>query len=209
MGVASSDGDVRVLIVDDHQSFGQALALAINFEDGVAAVGSTTDVESAVLRITTDRVDVVVLDYQMPDIDGLEGIRRIKVADRRTRVVMITGHDDPVVHELALVAGATTVLPKQSSVAEIANAVRLASRGRSSMPTPPRAADRQVNLTPRELEVLILLAKGRDAPTIATTLFLSVHTVRGYVKDLLNKLGAHSQLEAVAIARRRGLLPDT
>jgi len=200
--------DIRTLVIDDHQSFAEALSLALGFEDGIVSAGSTSDVEGALRRMAAENFDVIVIDYQLPGLDGIEGIRRLRVADKRVKLLMITGHDDAMLHHLAVLAGAATVLPKASSIAEIASIIRRCADGATFEPSAPMGDEDHPRLSPRELEVLTRLSKGRDTTAIAGELFLSVHTVRGYVKDLLNKLGAHSQLEAVAIGRRRGFLPD-
>ncbi len=201
---------LRVLVIDDHRSFAEALCLAMSLEQGIDTIGHAPDVESGVRMVLADQPDVVVIDWQLPNVDGIEGIRRIRVADPRVRLVMITGHHNRGLRRLAAMAGASAVLPKESSLAEVVRCVRSAAAGESMIdlddddePDTPRP-----RLTPREAEVLYLLAKGRDTPAIANLLFLSIHTVRGYVKEVLRKLGAHSQLEAVAIARRGGLMPQ-
>ena len=208
---ATITSSLRVLVVDDHRSYAEALSLAISIEPGFESVGSVADVESAVQAVFAERPDVVIIDWQLPLVDGVEGIRRVLVADPRVTLVMITGHADASLRRLSALAGASAFLAKESSIAEILQAVRDAASGVSFIDISSDASGDTVSalsLTPREIEVLYLLAKGRDTPTIAAALFLSVHTVRGYVKEVLRKLGAHSQLEAVAIARRAGLLPD-
>lgn len=200
---------LRVLVIDDHRSYAEALCLAMSLEEGIESVGHTPDVQSAMRAVLADRPDVVVIDWQLPEIDGVEGVRRILVADPRVKLVMITGHMNRGLQRLAGLAGASAVLPKETSVAEIVRCVRAVAAGEVlvDVTEDDDAEDPQPNLTPREAEVLYLLAKGKDTPAIAAALFLSIHTVRGYVKEVLRKLGAHSQLEAVAIARRDGLLP--
>jgi len=208
---ATLTSSLKVLVVDDHVSYAEALSLAISIEPGFESIGSVADVETAIQVVLAERPDVVVIDWQLPLVDGVEGIRRILVADPRVKLVMITGHADASLRKLSALAGASAFLAKESSIAEIVQAVRDSVTGDAYIDVSTDAnADTMsaLSLTPREIEVLYLLAKGRDTPTIAAALFLSVHTVRGYVKEVLRKLGAHSQLEAVAVARRAGLLPD-
>ncbi len=208
---ATLTSSLKVLVVDDHRSYAEALSLAISIEPGFESIGSVPDVESAIQVVLAERPDVVVIDWQLPLVDGVEGIRRILVADPRVKLVMITGHADASLRKLSALAGASAFLAKESSIAEIVQAVRDSVTGDAFIDVTTDANVDTVSalsLTPREIEVLYLLAKGRDTPTIAASLFLSVHTVRGYVKEVLRKLGAHSQLEAVAVARRAGLLPD-
>jgi DNA-binding NarL/FixJ family response regulator len=203
---------LRVLVIDDHRSYAEALCLAVSFEEGFTSVGHAPDVETGMQLVQSDKPDVVIIDWQLPDVDGIEGVRRILVADPRVKLVMITGHMNRGLARLAALAGASAVLPKESSIADILHSVRRAAAGDTliGVDDGDDADDLpQRSLTPREAEVLYLLAKGRDTPAIAASLYLSIHTVRGYVKEVLRKLGAHSQLEAVAIARRDGLLPGT
>lgn len=194
-------------MVDDHRSYAEALGFALDRIDGVDTVGAVFSVDEAVESVGRDLPDVVVLDWQLPDSDGIEGIGRIKALRPSTRIAVISG-DAEGIGRIALAAGASAVLPKESSIADIAHALKRCAEGEiivgpgaASGPAPA------VSLTPREAEILWMLSKGKDAPQIALDLFISVHTVRGYVKDLRHKLSARSQLEAVAIAREQGLLP--
>lgn len=202
---------LRVLVIDDHRSYAEALCLAMSLEAGIDSIGHAPDVPTAMRMVLEQRPEVVVIDWQLPEIDGVEGVRRILVADPRVRLVMITGHMNRGLQRLAALAGAAAVLPKETSVAEIVRCVRAVAAGEVLIDEAELDGDglegSLPSLTPREAEVLYLLAKGKDTPAIAAALFLSIHTVRGYVKEVLRKLGAHSQLEAVAIARREGLLP--
>jgi len=208
--VNSTLAPLRVLVIDDHRSYAEALSLAVSLEPGFQSVGHAPDVRSGLDRVLEEHPDVVVIDWQLPDIDGIEGVRRILVADPRVKLVMITGHSERGLERLAGMAGATAFLPKESSIAEIIQKVRESAAGETSIEITDSGdvhAPGAPSLTPREVEVLYMLARGRDPQAIASELFLSVHTIRGYVKEVLRKLGAHSQLEAVAIARRSGLLP--
>lgn len=201
---------LRVLVVDDHRSFGEALSIALDIEPGIESLGQCTSVEAGLALVLDERPNVVIIDWQMDGIDGIEGIRRIRVADRNVKLIMITGHAEPALGRMALTAGASAVLPKDTPLSEIAQYVRAVAAGKvfdDVVEEPVETSAPMVRLSPREVEVLWLLSKGKDTPTIAATLFLSVHTVRSYTRDLLQKLGAHSQLEAIAIARRTGLIP--
>jgi DNA-binding NarL/FixJ family response regulator len=202
---------LRVLVIDDHRSFGEALSIALDIEPGIESLGQCISVQAGLDLVMDERPNVVIIDWQMDGIDGIEGIRRIRVADRNVKLIMITGHADPALRRMALTAGAAAVLPKDTTLSEIATYVRAVAAGKvfdePDEESEDRAAAPTVRLSPREVEVLWLLSKGKDTPTIAATLFLSVHTVRSYTRDLLQKLGAHSQLEAIAIARRTGMIP--
>ncbi len=204
-----ADGAIRTLVVDDHRSYAEALGMALERAEGIECVGTVNSVVDATARTNSCMPDVVILDWQMPDTDGVEGIGRIKAMDPSIAVILISGHAEPGLERLAASAGAAAVLPKESSIADIVSAVRRCASGEILTSTNWAAAGRsQVSLTQRETEVLWLLARGKDAPRIASELFLSVHTVRSYVKDLRRKFSAGSQLEVVARARQQGLLPS-
>lgn len=199
---------MRTLVVDDHRSYAEALSFAFARADGIESVGSAFSVDEAIERVSVERPDVVILDWQLPDIDGVEGIGRIRALRPSTTIVIISGHSSGI-ERLAIAAGAAAVLPKESSIADIISTVRRCAGGEIITTASSRPNEAQpITLTPREAEILWLLAKGKDAPSIANELFISVHTVRGYIKDLRRKLAARSQLELVAVARQQGFLPD-
>jgi DNA-binding NarL/FixJ family response regulator len=173
---ATITSTLRVLVVDDHRSYAEALSLAISIEPGFESIGSVPDVETAIQRVLAERPDVVVIDWQLPLVDGVEGIRRILVADPKVKLVMITGHADNGLRKLASMAGASAFLAKESSIVEIVQAVRDAVSGEAYIDITSAATEEPVSalsLTPREIEVLYLLAKGRDTPTIASALMLA------------------------------------
>jgi DNA-binding NarL/FixJ family response regulator len=164
------------------------------------------------------------MDVYLPGVDGIEGTRHIKASNPATRVLILTGHTELDILTQAATAGASGFLPKESSLQEVIDAIRvpfddkivvesstlaaLIERLRDTERASARQAPNASRLTRRELEVLGLLREGLDPQTIASRLGISVHTTRGHVKSVLLKLGAHSQLEAVVIAAREGLLPD-
>jgi DNA-binding NarL/FixJ family response regulator len=214
----------RVLIVDDHLAFAEAVAIAIDLQGDLECVGATPNIEEA-LRLVRDRSpDVVLMDVYLPGIDGIEGTRRIKATNPATRVLIITGHTELDILTQAATAGASGFLPKESSLQEVVDAIRvpiddkivvdsstltaLIERLRDTERASAKQARDTARLTRRELEVLVLMREGLDPQTIASRLGISVHTCRGHVKSVLLKLGAHSQLEAVVIAAREGLLPE-
>ena len=196
---------IRTLIVDDHRSYAEALALALSTTAEVIPVGSASSVADALPLLLSLKPDVVVLDWQLPDTDGIEGMARMRAMHPDAVFVIVSGHA-AYIEQLARSAGAAAVLPKESSIAAIADAIVRCANGEHAWPV-YIPDDDTVTLTPREAEVLWLLAKGRDAQRIADDLFLSVHTVRGYIKDLRQKFRARSQLEVVAAARAQRLLP--
>ena len=214
----------RVLIVDDHRSFAGALMIAIDHHEDLQALEAATSVAEAIEAVGTHAPDVVLMDIHLPDGDGIDAVPRILELCPETRVVILTGHTDVEVLARAASAGASGFLPKESSIGTVISTVRAARSGEmlvegatlaailgrvaesSSAAQRATAADAAI-LTPREFDVLRLMGQGMDPHAIASSLGISLHTCRGYQKGIMSKLDAHSQLEAVVVATRRGLLP--
>jgi DNA-binding NarL/FixJ family response regulator len=205
----------RVLIVDDQRSFAQSLEVVIDAQDDMECVGTAISGEEAVRLAQRERPSVVLMDVDLPGMDGIEATAQVVEQDPEVAVVILTGIPDATMLARSASAGACAFLLKDSSVSEILDAVRDSHRaghldvdaaalghmlGGSESPDPGE------RITQRELEVLGLLAQGRQPKEIARVLGISVHTCRGYVKNLLAKLDAHSALEAVVSAHRRGLI---
>ncbi|MGO4662013.1 response regulator [Terrabacter sp. 2TAF16] len=206
---------MRVLVVDDHRTVADALSLAVSAQPDMESVGTAGGVVDALAIIDRARPDAIVMDVHLDDGDGIELTRRVTDAHPQVRVVVLTAHVTHALLARASEAGASALLPKGGPLAELIQAVREASRGTFAVhPVLLRAlvgngSGRQGTpelLTSREQQVLALLAQGRDPTAIARTLGISVLTCRGYIKNILVKLDAHSQLEAVMIALRRKLI---
>lgn len=222
-GVGPSTGTAErtVLIVDDHRSFAEALAIAIDAQSGmrcVAIAETAADGFAAALRC---RPDVAVVDMHLPDGHGRALASRLKELRSDLPVLAVTAYADAATVAAAAQGGVCAFLRKECSVRDILDAIRSAGDGALTIDTqtlgamlspPPHhtstAVNGAVHLSPREREVLDLLAGAYDAAAIARRLGVSLHTVRGYVKALLSKLEAHSQLEAVVRARSLGLIVD-
>jgi DNA-binding NarL/FixJ family response regulator len=207
---------VRVLLCDDHQVFVEALAGLLQ-ADGLEVVDIVGKVGDAVSTAMAKRPDVVLMDYELPDGDGVGATRAIKAVVPDTHVVLLTSNADEDVLVAAIEAGASGFVTKHKPAAEVTAAIRAAAGGEmlvSSdmlarlLPRMNRAGDRKgaYDLTARELEVLDLLADGTPNHELATRMGISRNTVRNHVQNLLTKLGVHSRLEAVALATREGLL---
>jgi len=216
MRTVSEDAPLRVLVVDDHRTFAELLTQAIDRESDLVSVGHATTGAQAVAKFAELRPDVVLMDLQLPDIDGFTATAQILSISPDTRVIMLTAHVNPTVVANAAQSGVCRFMPKDGHFADLLNSVRTATPGNLAMdpalwgrlidqprPTRPGLAR---PLSQRELAVLIRLAEGRDITSIARELHISSHTGRGHVKSLLAKLGAHSQLEAVIIAARIGII---
>lgn len=229
-GVTSRDGvtgdapaRTRVLIVDDHRSFAEALVIAIDHHDDMCSVGAVATIAEAIACFESAEPDVVLMDVRLPDGDGIEATERLLLLRPDTRVVILTGHTDVDVLARAATAGASGFLPKESTIGSVIHAIRTARSGEmlvegttlaailgrvaSSVSATQRAGVDPILLTPREEDVLLLMGQGMDPHAIAASLGISLHTCRGYQKGIMGKLDAHSQLEAVVVATRRGLLP--
>jgi two-component system response regulator DevR len=160
--------------------------------------------------------DVVLMDYELPDGDGAVATERIKAEVPATQVVMVTSFDDETVLVRAIEAGCSGFITKHKAIQEVSSAVRAAHAGEALISPSmlarllPRLRQNPrglgADLTPREVEVLKLLADGVSNQQIAEKLVLSMHTVRNHVQNVITKLGAHSKLEAVATAVREGII---
>jgi DNA-binding NarL/FixJ family response regulator len=204
----------RVLVVDDHRTFGDLIEIALASEGDLDCVGTATTVSRAQAMVSALRPDVVVMDVHLGDGDGIAATHELTAADRDLRVVILTAFVDQALMRRAASAGACALLPKDGSLADLLGAVRGAQRGQflvhprlvSEMGRAVVPAQRQPELTPRELQVLQMLGAGAGAHVIARELGISVATCRGHVKNVLVKLGAHSQLEAVVIAMKHQMI---
>ncbi len=186
--------DIRVLIVDDHGVFSDLLRFALDAQRGIRCVGRARTSRAALEVAASTGFDAAVVDVQLPDGDGLELAQSLRALRPAARVMALTGFPTAEVSRRARSVG-IPLLAKDGSLDEILVQLRDAAAAES----PPA-------LTAREREVLELLAEGLDASAISRALAISVHTTRGHVKALLAKTGTRSQLEALAAARRTGLL---
>lgn len=206
----------RVLIVDDHRTFTDLVCLALAPEPDLACVGTAHSAAEARVQVSRHTPDLVLMDVDLGDGDGLDLTEELLRLDPALRVVVLTAYGHPRVLQRAAAVGACALLPKDGSLRELLHSLRHARQGelfvhagllRSMVVDADHGARPWLpGLTPRESLVLELLTDGRQVNDIARELGITVHTCRGYVKTLLAKLGAHSQLEAVVIAGRHGLV---
>lgn len=211
---------IRVLLVDDHQLLTQSLAKVLALEPDMSVIGVAGSVADA-KAMARERLDVVLMDYRLPDGTGAEATRAIKARWPSARVVMLTAlNDDETILE-SIQAGADGYLTKDRAVEDVVSAVRSANAGETLLPRSvivgiaqrvaaarDRAQDRrQIEpLTPRELDVLRALTEGLSTPEICDRLFIAPNTLRTHVQNIMGKLRVHSKLEAVAFALRNRLV---
>jgi two-component system response regulator DevR len=217
--VAGSDAAghrIRVLVCDDHEVVAQGLAMVLGAAPDIEVVGVAGSVAEVRQMAVSCGPQVVLMDYGLPDGDGVTATAAIKASQPDVQVIMLTSFVDEDVLVAAIQAGCSGYVTKHKGAEELTAAVRLAAHG-EALVSPDmlarllprlRRGDQGLgwDLTPRERQVLDFLAEGESKEAIAQRLFLSTNTVRNHIQNILTKLGAHSRLEAVAAAGREGLL---
>jgi DNA-binding NarL/FixJ family response regulator len=214
---------LRVLLVDDQDLVRAGFRVILGMEDDIEVVGEAGDGLTAVDLAAKLRPDVVLMDVQMPGIDGIEATRRVLgdgETDGTTRVLMLTTFDREDYLFEALRAGASGFLLKNASPEDLVEAVRIVARGdallspevtrrvvaRFSTPAPPAPTHRPPELTDREFEVLVQLARGASNAEIAKELYLGETTVKTHVSRVLTKLGLRDRTHAVVFAYEKGIV---
>ena len=212
---------IRVALADDQPLVRSGLRMILESEPDLEIVGEAADGEEAVALVAAEAPDVLLLDVQMPGTDGLAAMGRIARSGAATRVIMLTTFDlDEYVYQ-AMRVGASGFLLKDMAAEDIASAVRQVARGADALLAPAvtrRLVDRFTAgrpqptghgldaLTPRELEVLTLVARGLSNAEIAADLFISETTVKTHVARLLMKLGLRDRVQAVVVAYELGVV---
>jgi DNA-binding NarL/FixJ family response regulator len=218
--VAAETRPIRVLFVEDHQLLADALSAMLAREPDIEVVGVAGTVADA-KQLSRERLDVVLMDYRLPDGTGAEATRAIKARWPAARVVMVTAlTDDETVLE-SIQAGADGYITKDRAAEDVVQAVRAAHAGETLLPRSviveiarrvaaarERGDERRMiePLTPRELEVLRSLTEGLSTPDICERLFIAPNTLRTHVQNIMGKLRVHSKLEAVAFALKYRLV---
>jgi len=206
---------ISVLLVEDHAMVADALVSILELETDIRVVGHAETAARSLEMVASVHPDVVVMDQSLPDGLGSDAAREISRISPDTVILMITGGDPEMAVRAALAAGCAGFVSKDRAVGRLVEAIRLAHGGAAVFPVDLLTAVNRplvepvgldVELTDRELEVLKLLAKGYSTDHLASELYLSVHTVRNHVRNLLGKLGAGTKLEAVVTAAALGLV---
>jgi len=211
---------LKLLVVDDHKVVREGLSALLNLEEDLRVVGEAGDAGEAVRLATILQPDVVIMDVRLESDSGIEACREIKTLLPEARVLMLTSYSDDEAVFSSIVAGASGYLLKNTSKAELINAVRALGRGEALLDPAitKKVTDRlaqlsqrqgrftENDLSEREREVLALVARGLTNKEIGARLFLSDHTVRNHVSRILQKLGLSRRSEAAAVAVRRRLI---
>jgi len=199
---------IRIFLADDHPSLRAGLAAILDNQPDlkvVAEAGSGNEV-----MCSKEVADVFIMDLRMPDGDGVQTIKALVARDPATRVLVLTTYDNEEDIFQALEAGARGYLLKDTTKEELVAAVRQVHQGERYLPQniASRLADRLIrpNLTPRELDVLRLVSRGRTNKEMASAMFISEETVKSHMKSLFQKLGVHDRAEAVSVSLQRGLI---
>jgi len=207
---------VRVVIADDHPLYREGVVRALSASGQIDIVAEAQDGRAALAEILRHVPDVAVLDYKLPELDGVSVTHAVVREQLPTRVLLVSAFADSGVVYKALETGAAGFISKEARREQIVDAVLACSRGENVVPPDVAAGlvaeirlrkqDDTPALTKREQEILHLIAEGKSLPDIAKELYLGLTTVKTHVQHLYEKLGVSDRAAAVASAMRRGLI---
>jgi two-component system, NarL family, nitrate/nitrite response regulator NarL len=212
---------ISIAIVDDHQVLVETLKLVIQHEGDMQVIGDAHSCADCLELIRQICPTILILDVSLPDGDGLNLVSKINKLCPDTAILVLTSFSDEETLMRAMDLGVSGFVGKNQHLTELLSAIRLAAQGEIAIPASlllgllgrkphlrKQATDIQEHeaLTPRETEILNCLAQGRSALEIAETLNISPLTVRTHIRNLIEKLGVHSRLEAVTYALQKGLI---
>jgi DNA-binding NarL/FixJ family response regulator len=209
---------IRVLLADDQRVVREGLGTLLGLLEGIELVGTAADGEEALKLAAEHNPDVVLMDLRMPRMDGTEATRRLAARGERPRVIALTTYADDASVLGALRAGARGYLTKDAGAEQIRAAVEAVSRGEAALDpaiqhhvlaavSAPPMSETPDDLTPREVEVLGLIAEGLTNTEIAERLVVSAATVKSHVNHIFAKIGARDRAQAVVYAYANGLAP--
>jgi two-component system, NarL family, response regulator LiaR len=216
----AEDGEIRVLLVDDHAVVREGLRTYLDLEEHLAIIGEASNGREAVDKVRALRPDVVLMDLLMPEMDGIAATKAIKEVSPEVKVIVLTSFQDDEHIMPAIEAGATGYLLKDVSAPELVKAIEGAFQGQAQLHPevarklmeqvrqPRRRNDPAEELTPRERDVLGLIASGMSNKEIARELVMTERTVKGHVSNILGKLGLQDRTQAALYAVRNGLAPN-
>lgn len=216
------EGPIRVLVVDDQPVFTEMLRVVLDMQDDIKVVGMAFTGDDGLKAALELRPDVLLVDYHMPGLTGLEVIQGLKDAGENPTVVVLTADTDEAIMAEAIAAGAAGYITKQQALNEVVQAVRTASEGEPVVPAfmiprilshfhKQQQKDQQAELlrdklSKREIEILEQLARGASNDEISEAFVLSPNTVRTHIQNVLKKMNVHSKLQATTLALQLGII---
>ncbi len=216
------DGPIRVLVVDDQPVFTEMLRVVLDMQADIEVVGMAFTGEEGLQAALETKPDVLLVDYHMPGMTGLDVIQELKAAGQEIITVVLTADTDEAVMAGAIAAGAAGYITKQQALNEVVQAVRSASEGEPVVPPfmIPRILSHfhrqqqkeqqaellRERLSAREIQILEQLARGRSNEEISEIFVLSPNTVRTHIHNIIKKMGVHSKLQATTLALQLGII---
>jgi len=203
-------GKIRVLCVDDHPIVRDGIAAIINLQRDMMLAGAAATGGEALEQFFKTRPDVALVDLQLPDMSGFDLIKKIKDKSPHARIIVLSSHEGDVDIQRALEAGAQAFVAKGIVRDELLEIIRSVHAGKRRLPAAvaQKLAEHMADepISPRELEVLSLMATGKRNKEIAGELSIAEDTVKMHVRNILSKLQVNDRTEAVTIALRRGII---
>jgi DNA-binding NarL/FixJ family response regulator len=216
------EGPIQVVVVDDQPVFTEMLRMVLDMQDDIKVVGMAFTGDEGLRMALEWKPDVLLVDYHMPGMTGLEVIQALRNEGENTTVLVLTADTGEAVMAEAIAAGAAGYITKQQALSEVVQAVRTASEGEPVVPPfmIPRILSHfhrqqqreqqadllRSKLSAREIEILEQLARGRNNEGIAEIFVLSPNTVRTHIQNIIKKMGVHSKLEATTLALQLGII---
>ncbi len=210
---------IKVVVVEDNNAIREGLKILIDGTDDYSCIGSFADCETAIKNIKKLNPDVLLMDIGLPGMNGIEGIKKIKLINPELAILILTVYEENDLIFDALCAGACGYLVKKTPPSKLLEAIKEAREGGAPMSShiarkvidffqkkPFSTQKSNYDLTPREKEILTGLVEGHNFKAIADSLFISIETVRFHFRNIYKKLHVHSQSEAVAKAIKEGLI---
>lgn len=213
---------IDVLLIDDHRMFSDALELLLKGEESLNMIGAAENAEDALEMCKERCPGVVLMDIDLPGMDGIQATRRVKQICPEAQVVIITALQQPELISRAIEAGACGYVPKTHAADQLVGVIKRAAEGDMILPTGEigailerlrqsrraRSESEQIlgRLSSREIQILQALSEAKSTSEVAASLFISPLTVQSHVKSILGKLGVRSKLEAVMLALRHGVI---
>jgi DNA-binding NarL/FixJ family response regulator len=210
--MSSISNAIRILIADDHPATREGIRTMLERQEGMRVVAEAGDGEEAVARFNEHQPDLVLMDLQMPGMDGIQATAAIRALRPDARIVMVTSYAGDVRVSRALSAGASSYILKTANRSQVFAAISGALRGDvvldETVAREVAANVGQEALSSREISVLHLVAQGKQNSEIGLALNVSEHTIKARLKSVLSKLNANDRAHAVSIARARGFMED-